>query len=385
VAGNNLAKRTAGWLTATFTAVAVAVTPLPSTSVSPRDITFTNIPANDNYPLRGLCLTDIDANNVKSLTGFGDEKALREASALITQMNGRNGTPVAVLAILEASDATGVDFEMMIAKAIIESRLGVYDRPIGVNGSARGVYQFMPATWLKVFHDYAHTYKNGKYTALAQSVQFDRKGVPYVADKAKEKEILELRSDPYVASFLKAVYLRDEETAQLKTLLGRDPKAVDYYILHLLGLPRATTFFSRLAKTPDVAARPHFKAEARYNKGVFYNSKGRQRSFKQVHEHLDSLMQTYIQTVRDTAAAAQNANGVCVTPLQRGQEAPPMAEIPPPIPTARPPQEEIDKLLGKTPAPAANDNTGEDTDNTPTVKLPHTVPVPATNPRAPAP
>lgn len=382
MASKNRAKRSTGWLTASFMAVSsviVSLTPSQSQGMPPQP-TFTNLPANDNYPLRGLCLSDIDASNVESLTGFRNEKALREASALITQMNGRNGTPVAVLAILEASDATGVDFETMVAKAIIESRLGVYDRPIGVNGSARGVYQFMPVTWLKVFHDYAPQYKDGRYAALAQEIKFDRKGVPYVADKAKEKEIQELRSDPYVASHLKALYLKHEETAQLRTLLDRDPKAVDYYILHLLGLPRATTFFNKLHKTPDAAARPAFKREARYNRGVFYNSRGRQRTYKQVHEHLDNLMQTYVQLVRDTAAAAQEP-GMCVTPLKIGQEPPPMAEIPPPIPTPRPPQDEIDALLGRKPAnsntPSAPESTGSD-------DIPANVPVPTPNPRRPS-
>jgi hypothetical protein len=362
------------------TSVVASLTPSQSQGMPPQP-TFANLPANDNYPLRGLCLTDINALNVESLTGFKDEKALREASALITQMNGRNGTPVAVLAILEATDATGVDFETMVAKAIIESRLGVYDRPIGVNGSARGVYQFMPVTWLKVFHDYAPQYKDGRYAALAQEIKFDRKGVPYVLDKAKEKEIQDLRSDPYVASHLKALYLKHEETAQLRTLLGRDPKAVDYYILHLLGLPRATTFFNKLHKTPDVAARPAFKREARYNRGVFYNSRGRQRTYKQVHEHLDNLMQTYIQLVRDTAAAAQEP-GTCVTPLKLGQEPPPLAEIPPPVPTPRPPQEEIDALLGSK--PANNNMPPDNTQNTVIGDVPLNVPVPTPSPRAPA-
>ena len=343
--------------------------------------TFTNLPANDNYPLRDLCLSDIDAANVRALTGFGDEKSLRAASALITQMNGRNGTPVAVLAILEASDATGVDFETMVAKAIIESRLGVFDRPIGVNGSARGVYQFMPVTWLKVFHDYGPQYKDGRYAELAKSIEFDRKGVPYVLDKTKEKEIQDLRSDPYVAAHLKALYLKHEETAQLRTLLKRDPKAVDYYILHLLGLPRATTFFNKLNKSPDSAARPAFKREARFNRGVFYNSRGRQRTYKQVHEHLDNLMQTYIQLVRDTAAAAQEP-GTCVTPLKIGQEPPPMAEIPPPIPVPRPPQEEIDRLLGRK---AANDNPPlGNTQNAVIGNVPLNVPVPTPTPRRPS-
>jgi hypothetical protein len=359
-----LAQRSRGWLTATFTAGAVALTSLPPSS-APQPPghgarTFSLPPANDNF-----CLADINDANIRAVTGFGDVEALRQGSALITQMNGRNGTPVAVLAILEASDATGVSFEIMIAKAIVESRLGVYDKPIGVNGSARGVFQFMPATWLSVFSAHAALYKNGKYAALAQEVQFDRKGVPYVTDKDKEREILELRSDPYVASFLKAVYLRDVETPQLQKLLGRAPQAVDFYMLHLLGLPRTTTFFNKLEKTPNAAARTTFRREARYNRGVFYNSKGRARTYQQVYEHLGALMQNYIDLVQKAGTDAEK-DGACVTPLRAGQTPPPAAPLP------------AEPAAAEPPPPAANDND---------VALPDgkDIPVPMPNPRRPGP
>jgi hypothetical protein len=365
-----LAKRPYRWLTATFTASAVLVTALPSAQAQ----TPPPAAANDNSfmtdtpaalspranPFRpalpdNVCLADITPQNVKKLTGFKDIEALRQASALITQMNGRNGTPVAVLAILEASDTTGVSFELMVAKAIIESRLGVHDKPLGVNGSARGVYQFMPATWLTVFSRWAGEYRDGSYAELAKAVEFDAKGVPYVKDAEKEKEILALRSDPYFAAFLKAMQMREEEGPQLRTLLGREPQPVDYYMVHFLGLPRAQLFYKKLEKSPGAIARVSFRREARYNHGVFYNSRNRARTYKQVYEHLGALMENYIALVRETAADGMKA-GDCVNPLVRGQEPPPPVELIP-IPTPRPTDEEMAAWRA---AQAANDDSAAD-------------------------
>ncbi|MBU0860058.1 MAG: hypothetical protein KJ667_08975 [Alphaproteobacteria bacterium] len=381
-----LAKRSRGWLTASFMAGATLVNTTASSYAdvrAPAPLTQTNdlpLPrlqaANDN----GVCIADITPQNIQKLTGFTDMEALQQASALIRQMNDRNGTPIAVLAILEASDRIGISFELMIAKAIVESRLGVFDKPIGVNGSARGVFQFMPATWLSVFHDFGDRYENGKYTDLAKEISINSKGIPSVADKTKEAEILALRSDPRVASFLKAVYLKEVETPQLRSLLKRDPEAVDYYMLHLLGLPRMTLFMTRMAVVPSGKATIRFAREARFNRGVFYNSKGHARSYKQVYDHLGALMQNYIDLVRDTAAEAEKS-GECIDALTFGQTPPPPAPVPPPIPTPRPPQDEIDKLLGK---PIANDNkTGNK--NTVVVDVPlQNIPVPTPAPRGPA-
>lgn len=356
-----------GWLARSFAAVAILVQgsvaaandALPPPSPVP-------VPVTDTDPVAApVCVADLTAQNVQSLTGFTDLTALQQGSALIRAMNGKNGTPMAVLAILEASEKTGVAFDLLIAKAIIESRLGVFDAPIGVTGSARGVFQFMPATWLVVFHHYADRYGQGQYAALAQHVKIDSKGVPSVADPALRDEILALRSDDRVAAFLKAVYLQDVESVQLRRMLKRAPEAVDYYMLHLLGAPRTARFFNRMKKTPNALATGAFKKEARFNRGVFYNNKGRARTYRQVYQHLGALMQNYIDVVRDAPAQQEKAiaeahkkavaraqahnlpppDKECIVALVFGQNPPAPALPVPPLPTPRPPQEEIDKIL----------------------------------------
>jgi hypothetical protein len=136
-------------------------------------------------------------------------------------------------------------------------------------------------------------------------------------------------------------------------------------MLHLLGLPRTTTFFNKLDKTPNATARTAFRREARYNRGVFYNSKGRPRTYQQVYEHLGALMQNYIDLVRDAGTGAEKDGG-CVTPLRAGQTPPPPAPLPP------------EPVTVEAPPAAANDND---------VVLPDDadIPVPTPNPRRPGP
>lgn len=365
----NPAKRPLRWLTAIFTASAVMVTSLPPVQAQDLAIANNNDTATvpqapvpvplplpyttpDPAGVDNMCIGDINAQNIEALTGFHDLTALQQASALITQMNGENGTPAAVLAILEASDATGVSFELMAAKAIIESRLGVFNQPIAVNGSARGVYQFMPATWLIVFNRWAGQYQDGRYAALAQAVEYDAKGAPYVRDKDVETQILALRSDPYIASFLKAMQMREEEEPVLRTILHRAPKPVDYYMVHFLGLPRARLFYRNLSRTPDSIARYTFAREARYNHGVFYNSRNRSRTYRQVYEHLGALMDNYIRLVRERTEDGMK-NQDCIKPLVRGQTPPPPAPLPEVDPTPALPEDDTDALppLPVPPAP----------------------------------
>lgn len=349
------------WLTSCFTAAAMLVTPLgaeegpapvmaaPAAPALPAPALADRVPviADSGGPAAVVCTGMLTPENVRELTGFGNVDDVTLASALIREMNGRNGTPLAVLAILEASDIVGIDLELLLIKALLESRLGVFDVPIGVDGAARGLYQFMPATWLKLFHDYGAQYQNGRYADLARDITVDSKFNASIADEDKKTAILALRSDERMAAFIKAMDIRNLERAQLRRMLRREPKPVDYYMLHLLGAPRATTFYNRLSRKPNGTATATFAREARYNRGVFYNNRGRARTYRQVYNHLSTLMETYTNLIQRAAAEGTAATAGCVPVLTFGQEPPPAKEIPPPRPVPRPPPEEMEKIRAR--------------------------------------
>lgn len=262
-----------------------------------------------------VCAQTLTAENVEPLTGYTDHEDVVLASAYVRFMREQARDPAVLQAILEASEQTGIDFELMVVKAVIESQLGLYDKPLHIRGEARGLYQFLPSTWMTLFSWFGAQYQDGKYRELAEAVEFQGQ-IPLVKDKAMREQLLALRSDHEVASFIKAMQIKNEEQPFLKDMLGREPNATDYYIVHFLGIPRAKTFYRNLEKSPDRAAAPVMKREARYNRFVFYE-KRKPLSFKKVYERLDRIMGNRLEDIR--TASKQILEGEQCTPaLRRG-------------------------------------------------------------------
>ncbi len=126
--------------------------------------------------------------------GYASASVMKDASALahIQIEDGRDPTPIAAIAI--ASYQTGVDFDLMIMKAIIESQLGLHDEPL-LGGSARGLFQFKPTTWLTLFSWFGAEFHGGIYADAARQIKFDENKNPYTDDPALTEQILALRSD----------------------------------------------------------------------------------------------------------------------------------------------------------------------------------------------
>lgn len=322
------AQRRRLWLAAGFSAAAGVLAPAAPGTAAP--VTPATVP----------CVDLLTPENVKALTGFTDAAMVRQGSTMITQLNGSNGMPAALLAIMQASEDTGVSFELLAAKAMLESRLGVFNEPLGVSGQARGLYQFMPNTWLVTFKNYGGDYNNGQYKELADQITVHNYEAS-VRDAAAKEQILALRSDPYVAAFVKAKFIKVVEEPEARALARRDPTPVDFYLLHLLGTPRAETFFKRMRDNPSAAAARTFAREARFNDKVFFKAPSQSRSYQEVYDHISAIIDRYLDRIRNPAPLTPLAQG-CVTYLTYGQTPPPFAvltvrDFPPPRPqTAAP-------------------------------------------------
>ena len=204
----------------------------------------------------------------------------------------------------------------MLVKAMLESDLGKHDRPLHVNGGARGLYQFLPSTWLTLFSWFGDKYKNGKYANLAAQIKFSANKTPYVDNEAARQRILNLRFDPYISAFIKAYQIKHDEAPVLRSMTGREPNITDFYIVHFLGIPRARVFYDQLQRNPNRAAAPVMRKEARYNRQVFYRN-GRARSFAEVYQRLERIIDNRLETAselsedllaRDTCTPALTRN-----------------------------------------------------------------------------
>ncbi|MBB4858136.1 hypothetical protein HNO88_001450 [Novosphingobium chloroacetimidivorans] len=173
-----------------------------------------------------------------------------------------NGTPVRA-AIARAAQATGVDFNYLLAQAKIESSLNPSAR--AGTSSAAGLYQFTNGTWLQTLD--RHGAEHGLGWA-GDAISGGR-----ITDPNVRAQIMALRYDAN-ASALMAGELAADNRAELATALGREPDAAELYLGHFLGIGGATSFLTTLASDPNASAASILPQAAAANRGIFYGPGG---------------------------------------------------------------------------------------------------------------
>lgn len=181
-------------------------------------------------------------------------------------------------AIARAAARTGIDFDYLLGQAKVESGLNASAR--AGTSSATGLYQFIEQSWLAVVKD--HGAEHGLGWA-ANSIGRTSSGRLTVSDPAARQAILNLRTDPEVASLMAAEHASDNKAA-LESSLGRDATGTDLYMAHFLGLGGAKQFLGAMQANPDRNAASMFPAAARANRGVFYERDGSARSLSEVYQ-----------------------------------------------------------------------------------------------------
>jgi hypothetical protein len=246
--------------------------------------------------------------------GYASVSVMKRASALahIQAKNGRDATPIAAIAI--ASYQTGVDFDLMVMKATIESQLGLFDEPI-LGGSARGLFQFMPATWLTLFSWYGAGFHGGVYADAARQIKFDENKNPSTDDPELTEKILALRSDHYVSAYIKAQSIRHDERPLLRAILGRPPTFTDFYNDHFFGLERWKSFYRELRKNPKALAPDIFAKESEdpNNRSLFYKGH-KKRTMKETYDYLGKIVSNYMARIDKKIATALKQEK-CIKPL----------------------------------------------------------------------
>ena len=181
------------------------------------------------------------------------------------------GTGDVRVSIARASQATGVDFNYLLAQAKLESGLNPSAR--AGTSSAAGLYQFLGGTWLDTVDQHGEQYGLGWASTAIDNGR--------VADPALSKQIMALRYDPD-ASSLMAAELAKDNSAALRTTLGREPDFAELYLAHFLGSDGASRFLSAMQANPGAPAADLFPKAADANRNVFYDEAGAQRSLGEV-------------------------------------------------------------------------------------------------------
>jgi len=211
-----------------------------------------------------------------------------------------SGAPVEA-AIARAAEATGVDFNYLLAQAEVESALDPSAR--AATSSATGLYQFIESTWLGTLKRHGHRFGLG---ALADEIALTPSGSAFVADPQRRAAILALREDPEIAALM-AAGLAEDNHAHLAAVLGRTPSHAELYLAHFLGAGGAGRFLTELAADPGQSAAALFARPAAANRAIFYDSAGAPRSLGEVMGVIGGKLERALARASGGAAAPRIA------------------------------------------------------------------------------
>lgn len=211
-----------------------------------------------------------------------------------------SGAPVEA-AIARAAEATGVDFNFLLAQAEVESALDPSAR--AATSSATGLYQFIESTWLGTLKRHGHRFGLG---ALADEIALTPSGSAFVADPQRRAAILALREDPEIAALM-AAGLAEDNHAHLAAVLGRTPSHAELYLAHFLGAGGAGRFLAELAADPGQSAAALFARPAAANRAIFYDSAGSPRSLGEVMGVIGGKLERALARASGGAAAPRIA------------------------------------------------------------------------------
>jgi len=174
--------------------------------------------------------------------------------------------PEVQAAIARAAQATGVDFNYLLAQARLESSLDPAAR--AGTSSAAGLYQFTRGTWLQTLEKHGAAHGAGWADMAIEQGR--------VSDPMLRQQVLALRHDPDLSARMAAELARDNRAALLP-VLGREPDAAELYLAHFLGAGGAGKFLTALSADPAQSAAALLPEAAAANRAIFYEA-GQPRS-----------------------------------------------------------------------------------------------------------
>jgi len=183
-------------------------------------------------------------------------------------------------AIRNAAQATGADFQYLLATAQVES--GLDPRAAVSSSSAKGLFQFIDQTWLTTMKQAGPALGYGQY---ADAIVKTASGAYTVPDPGMRRQIMSLRDDPTVNAAMAGAFTQ-QNAAQLTQKIGRPPSEGELYLAHFLGAGGAGQLINLTSQTPNAPAASVFPHAARANRSIFYDRQGHSRSLSDVYHLL---------------------------------------------------------------------------------------------------
>ncbi len=195
-----------------------------------------------------------------------------------------------------AARETNTDFELLVAKAMLESDLGRQMKsPVS---TARGVFQYVEMTWLSLMDRYGA--KIG-YPHYAEAIDIHAEsGQPFIkkSSAVTRSEILDLRFNPYAAALIKGYQIQDESPLMKTFKDSQKLSATDHYIAHMMGLSLAEEFYKLKNEESGVilahSSNPLFREAVALNRPFFYDTQGRAMTAPEAYQNFKTrIAKTY--------------------------------------------------------------------------------------------
>jgi len=195
-------------------------------------------------------------------------------------------------AISVAAEATTIDYEFLLAQAYLESAMNPGAR--ARTSSATGLFQFINSTWIRTVGRHGARFGLDDWAELIAASSHGNIGL---ADARLQRQLLDLRKDPLIASIMAAGLAEDNREA-LVPVLRREPTYTELYLAHFLGAGAATRFVRLMQHHPGVSAAAQFPRAARANRAIFYERGGEARSIAGVKTLFDRKIDGALRQVR---------------------------------------------------------------------------------------
>ena len=183
-------------------------------------------------------------------------------------------------AIDNAESRTGISKSYLVDLAYKESSFGA--DMVASTSTARGAYQFIDDTWLRMIKQCGNEIGLGQY---ADIIDVSGKRAEVINAEFKQK-ILDLRFNHDVSSYMAARFTEGNQIALEKAFPNRDITNTDLYMAHFLGAGSAINFIREMENNPNHVAAAKFPSAANSNKWVFYND-GKGLSFDAVYNRFE--------------------------------------------------------------------------------------------------
>lgn len=262
-------------------------TPAQSLSSAPLPSLGQNAKSNPNLQLTGFNRGGADAEsapaggagnsgkNAGSLSGTGNDLPA-DPGVKIPDAKGTGADAFRPM-ITAVAKMVGVDPEIMMNTAAIESSFNPNAKASGENQTASGLFQFTLKTWNAMLSKYG-----GKYGYVSGVTS------PF---------------DPKANAIMAAHYLKET----VRTLAGKTRRAIgstEAYIGHFMGAEGGSRFLNALESDPNARGDKVMPAAASNNPGIFYDKSGRAKTLSEIYAGLDAKVRGKLKTMSGALRSA---------------------------------------------------------------------------------